>query len=134
MPASANEPIGGTNGDYNRQVALARQAVEERRTRAIESFLGSRGWINAGSKDGKLMFGQMVRSVPIQGREWNLGCLRQGGAGGYPPEIPGPRLLDPRPAKMTGSFGRHLFLSNLRQLGTPCPFLSLRPIGFLGRP
>ena len=31
--------------DYNRQVALARQAVEERRTRAIESFLGSRGWI-----------------------------------------------------------------------------------------
>ena len=60
--------------DYNRQVALARQAVEERRTRAIESFLGSRGWIKMvktvetsfyesgqrasvkNYKDGKLMF------------------------------------------------------------------------------
>lgn len=60
--------------DYNRQVALARQAVEERRTRAIESFLGSRGWIKRVNtvetsfyesgqresvknyKDGKLMF------------------------------------------------------------------------------
>ena len=60
--------------DYNRQVALARQAVEERRTRAIESFLGSRGWnktvktvetsfYESGQresvknyKDGKLMF------------------------------------------------------------------------------
>ena len=31
--------------DYNRQVAHAIQVVEERRTRAIESFLGSRGWI-----------------------------------------------------------------------------------------
>ena len=59
---------------YNRQVALARQAVEERRTRAIESFLGSRGWIKMvktvetsfyesgqrasvkNYKDGKLMF------------------------------------------------------------------------------
>lgn len=30
--------------DYNRQVALARQAVEDRRTGAIESFLMSRGW------------------------------------------------------------------------------------------
>jgi hypothetical protein len=60
--------------DYNIQVALARQAVEERRTRAIESFLGSRGWIKRVNtvetsfyesgqresvknyKDGKLMF------------------------------------------------------------------------------
>jgi hypothetical protein len=30
--------------DYNRQVARALQVVEERRTSAIESFLGSRGW------------------------------------------------------------------------------------------
>ncbi len=30
--------------DYNRRVALAIQAVEERRTGAIESFLMSRGW------------------------------------------------------------------------------------------
>ena len=60
--------------DYHVQVALARQAVEERRTRAIESFLGSRGWIKRVNtvetsfyesgqresvknyKDGKLMF------------------------------------------------------------------------------
>ena len=60
--------------DYNRQVALAIQVVEERRTRAIESFLGSRGWIKMveivetsfyesgqrasvkNYKDGKLMF------------------------------------------------------------------------------
>jgi hypothetical protein len=60
--------------DYNRQVALAIQVVEDRRTRAIESFLGSRGWIKTvkivetsfyesgqresvkNYKDGKLMF------------------------------------------------------------------------------
>ncbi len=30
--------------DYNRQVARALQVVEDRRTSAIESFLGSRGW------------------------------------------------------------------------------------------
>ena len=30
--------------DYNRQVARALQVVEDRRTDAIESFLGSRGW------------------------------------------------------------------------------------------
>jgi hypothetical protein len=30
--------------DYNRQVARAIQVVEDRRTSAIESFLGSRGW------------------------------------------------------------------------------------------
>ena len=30
--------------DYNRQVSLARQAVEDRRTGAIESYLRSRGW------------------------------------------------------------------------------------------
>ena len=60
--------------DYNRQVAHAIQMVEERRNRAIESFLGSRGWIKMveivetsfyesgqrasvkNYKDGKLMF------------------------------------------------------------------------------
>ncbi len=60
--------------DYNRQVALAIQVVEDRRTSAIESFLGSRGWIKMvktvetsfyesgqrasvkNCKDGKLMF------------------------------------------------------------------------------
>ena len=60
--------------DYNRQVALAIQVVEDRRTSAIESFLGSRGWIKMvkivetsfyesgqrasvqNYKDGKLMF------------------------------------------------------------------------------
>jgi antitoxin component YwqK of YwqJK toxin-antitoxin module len=60
--------------DYNRQVARAIQVVEDRRTSAIESFLGSRGWnktvktvetsfYESGQresvknyKDGKLMF------------------------------------------------------------------------------